>query len=132
MLARVVNSRLWQSRPTWNWEVGFAALYLVTITLATTRWEDPRHATGQAFCLLAALLTFAYVAVATRLEEGQEEPDAYRVECHRRLTQYLVGKELAWLIGFAALKAWTAMGGIPLFLMYPSWRRVYRRARRRP
>jgi hypothetical protein len=48
------------------------------------------------------------------------------VECYWKLTWYLVAKEILWLVTFVLLKAWPALVGVGLFLLYPIWRHFYR------
>lgn len=48
------------------------------------------------------------------------------VECYWKLKWYLVGKEILWLVTFVLLKAWPALVGVGLFLLYPVWRHFYR------
>lgn len=128
-LARLVRSPAWQALPTYAWESGFAVAYLVAVTLASTDWSDPRSAVGQVLSSVAVYLSFQHMSVGARLEEAQERSDVKLVACYRKLTRYLVAKEALWVAAFVALGAWTALAGVPLFLLYPAWRRAYRQAR---
>lgn len=122
-LSTLVNSSFWQSQPTYRWEGAFAALYLMVITIATD------VTVGQVLSAGAVFFSFRHMSVGARLEEAQERSETAFVDCYRKLTQYLVVKEALWITAFVSLEAWTALAGVPLFLLYPVWRRAYRRAR---
>jgi hypothetical protein len=131
MLERVVNGRAWQSRPTYEWEYSFAAVYLALVTLLSTDFTSDRAMLGQALSAAAVFVTFQHMSVASRLEEAEAaRTDTRTVECYQKLTRFLVLKEALWVAAFVALGAWTALAGVPLFLLYPVWRRAYRQARR--
>lgn len=76
----------------------------------------------------AVYSSFEYVTIATRLEEASHNGKTPLVKCVGKLLRVLVRREALWLLTFALLGAWTSMAGIPLFLLYPVWRRYYRRA----
>lgn len=124
-----VRSPLWQMRPTWWWECLVAGTYLAGVAFLSTDWSDTRVAIGQVVSAAAVFVSFQHMTVAARLEEAQEKSDARTVACYRKLTMYLVRKEVLWVAAFVALKAWAALAGVPLFLLYPVWRRTYLRAR---
>ena len=73
--------------------------------------------------------TFGHMQVASRLEEQQDKSDEVTVACYKKLSEYLVAKEVLWLTAFALMDAWVAMSSIPLFLLYPWWRKKYLAAR---
>ena len=129
MLTRLINSRVWQSQPTYRWEYMAAIVYLGIITVVATHGSDVRHASAQVITSVAVFFTFCHMSVGSRLEEAQDRTDQKTVECYRKLTYYLVTKESFWLVSFLLLQAWTAIAGIPLFLFYPAWRRLYLRLR---
>jgi hypothetical protein len=129
MLTRLVNGPAWQSQPTYRWEFLLAGLYLALVATVTTDWDDARQTAGQLVGAVAVFASFGHMSVAARLEEAQDRSDVKTVECYRKLTRYLVAKEALWLAAFTLLRAWTALAGIPLFLLYPAWRRVYLRVR---
>lgn len=123
ILARLVTSRAWQSCPTWWWESAFAITYITAITVLAG------VTTGQVISAMAVFMSFQHMSVASRLEEAQERAGGKGVACYRKLTRYLVTKEILWVAAFIALGAWTALAGVPLFLLYPVWRRAYLVAR---
>mgnify|MGYP002631454742 CR=1 FL=1 len=129
-LTPVVNSCMWQRVPTHKRESAFALLYLCVATFLTTDFSDWRRVVGQVLSAAAVFVTFQHMSVASRLEEAEaKRHDAHTVECHERLTQYLVLKEVFWVTAFVAIGAWNALAGVPLFLLYPVWRRIYLKAR---
>lgn len=52
-------------------------------------------------------------------------------ECYRWQVRYLFMGELAWTVYFVMLGAWSALVGVAWMLVYPIWRKVYRRYRPR-
>lgn len=129
MFGRLFNGRLWQSQPTYIWETVFVALYLLGTTgfilyVSTIPVNTASEAFGQLLTAVALLLTFWHMTVATRLQEKQVQTQE-TVSCHRTLNYYLFCKEVAWVGAFLCLGAWNAILGVPIFLLYPVWRRVY-------
>jgi len=111
----------------YRWEYLTATLYLALITAVSTDWSDAVGATAQVCGSVAVFASFGHMSVASRLEEAQERSDVKTVECYRKLTR--LAKEVPWLATFTLLGAWTALAGIPIFLLYPAWRRFYLRHR---
>lgn len=122
---------LWQKLPTYVWEMGFAAVYLAAVTILVSDGQEIREIVGQVLSSIAVLLSFGHMQVSSRLEEQQEVLQVKSVECYALLTRYLIGKEVAWIAAFACLGAWSALAGVPLFLLYPAWRRWYRSPQRK-
>jgi len=56
MLARLINSRAWQSQPT----------YLSLITVVATYGSDMKHASAQVITSVAVFLTFCHMSVGSR------------------------------------------------------------------
>lgn len=133
-LSQIVNSRWWQSKPTWWWEQTFAAVYIGVIMVAAiyATASDTAAFWGNILGGLAVLYTFKHMSVAARLSEAQERTNLSgpeRVDCYVKLEAFLVIKETLWCFSFLLLGAWTALAGVPLFLLYPWWRSMYRFAR---
>ena len=79
--------------------------------------------------VFAVLLTFAHATVANRMSERQAlmlEPD---VECYKWSDRYFVAKELLWFSYFLLHRSYAALVGVFIFLLYPFWRRLYRKMR---
>lgn len=74
----------------------------------------------------ALVLTFCHGQVTDRMIEAQERSPE-QVECFRMANRYWVGKEMLWVVTFALAGLWTAIVGCGVFLVYPAWRRWYRR-----
>lgn len=126
---------------TWQVELLVAAIVLFGVALlAGGSWVQLVGAG-------AVALSFAHAQVADRLAEAEADrrgnellwvPAENRrnnrqeftprlAHCHAWAVRYLVGKELLWLVYFVALGAWSALAGVGLFLLYPLWRRGWRR-----
>lgn len=82
-------------------------------------------------CAFAVLASFAHAQVSDRLAEyagvaEEFEPRSLTI-CWRWSRRYFVAKELAWLVSFAMIRAWPALVGVVVFLLYPVWRGIYRK-----
>lgn len=106
---------------TWHIEslVVFLILALSTYFLSLNRLTDWLTA-------LAVQLTFHYVSVASRLEE-QNQKTSQPLECHLWLRRYLIGKEITWVLVFLTSHLYTALIGTAIFLIYPFYRRLWRK-----
>lgn len=121
----VFKSPFWQRFPTYWWENLFVSVYLGMVTLIAAWDLSGIPAVAQFLGAIAVFFTFQHVSVANRLEEAQDRSDVKTVECYRKLTRFLIIKEILWVAVFALTGAWTALAGIPIFLLYPAWRRFY-------
>lgn len=104
---------------TWQGELVVAATVMAGCALAAgggVQWLGAAAVIG----------TFAHTQVADRLSAKEAARAVPEVDCYRWLTRYLVAKELLWIVFFAMTGAWTALAGVPLFLLYPLWRRWWR------
>lgn len=120
------RSPLWQSMPTYWWENLAVSFYLGVMTLVAAWDLSGTPALAQFLGAIAVFFTFRHVSVANRLEEAQDRSDVKTVDCYKKLTHFLVIKEILWVAVFSLTGAWTALAGIPIFLFYPVWRRYYR------
>ena len=81
--------------------------------------------------VLAVFLTFGHTSIADRLHEREAKryniDKKVEVNCYWKLNYYFYAKELCWLIYFLLLGAWSALAGVFIFLLYPLWRKVYRK-----
>jgi hypothetical protein len=76
----------------------------------------------------AGRLTANQVAIVPSLVADPQR--AIVVECYRWARRYFVTKELFWCAYFALRGSWSALAGVGLFLLYPLWRRWWRKRRR--
>jgi len=116
---------------TWQIEMIVVGNILAVVAILTA---SPANYYIEVVGALAVLLTFAHVQVADRLAEKEQERESLKlseetVECHRWATRYLVSKEICWLLYFLVLGAYSALVGVGVFLLYPVWRRYYRKKR---
>lgn len=77
---------------------------------------------------VAVLLTFLHAQVANCMTEQQATLETPTVECYRWAGRYYVAKEVFWFAYFALMGAWSALVGVFVFLLFPYWRKLYRRA----
>ena len=129
--------------PTWVHESMVAALILCFVPLITgALWYEW-------FGVAAVFFSFLHASVADRLSEAErlrEQTERlreqegrfgqyrssengvplYRVHCWKKERQYFLVKEFFWFVYFIALKAWSALVGVGLFLAYRAWRSYYR------
>ncbi len=81
----------------------------------------------------AVFFSFAHAKVANRLEEREAHRAICRQEAtdilpyYYKISRYFYIKEALWLLYFVFLGAWSALIGVGIFLVYPSWRKLWRR-----
>jgi hypothetical protein len=112
------------SRPrfrTWHGELVFVALVLLMVWLCTDRQPI------ELVSVFAVLGSFAHGSVSERLREREAARVTPDVECHAWSTRYFMLKELGWCSYFVLRHAWSALAGVGLFLLYPAWRRWWRK-----
>jgi len=114
---------------TWQWETIFVTAILLTIAILTGKKSV------EFLGVAAVVFTFLHASVAERLEEAQRHYQKtmypkdflYTVKCYDKLTKYLYAKEICWCFYFFFIGAYSALGGVFIFLFYPIWRKYYRR-----
>lgn len=122
MFRRLINSSYWKSQPTWTHELWVAVTWLTLIM-----YLFPQPLASAFLTLCAVILTFMHMQVSSRLEEAQAKSKEISVECYKKLTSYLISKEVFWILVFLESKNWIALAGVPVFLFYPLWRKTYLR-----
>jgi len=79
----------------------------------------------------AVLLTFGHAQIADRLHEREslrsQKSQSVEIECYWKLNYYFYAKEILWFIYFIYLGAYAALVGVGIFLLYPLWRKWWRR-----
>jgi len=107
---------------TWIIELTVVATILVGVS-ASLGASAPLEWLGS----LAVLATFAHAQVGTRLAERQAERTTPDVPCYRWLLFYWCLKEGFWFAYFVLHHSYAALVGVIVFLLYPIWRRWYRK-----
>jgi len=85
--------------------------------------------------VLAVFFTFKHTIISERLQEAEAERaikdglHTVTVECYPKLGQNFLIKECLWFVYFIFLGAWSALAGVGIFLLYPVWRKQYRKHR---
>jgi hypothetical protein len=85
--------------------------------------------------VLAVFFTFKHTIISERLQEAEAERairdglHTVTVECYPKLGQNFLIKEILWFGYFVLLGAWSALAGVVIFLLYPTWRKYYRKHR---
>lgn len=107
---------------TWKWETLVVGLILLTVNIFA------HHLLSiDMIAALAVLLTFGHASIGDRLAEQEALRTTPQVECYRKMGYYFVGKEMCWLLYFSVSHAYSALVGVFVFLLYPVWRRLYRK-----
>jgi hypothetical protein len=106
---------------TWQFELLIIAHVLVVVWALTG--TNATELLGAA----AVVATFAHAQVSDRMAEREAKRITPDVRCWRWSVRYFVGKELLWLAYFVAHRSWSALVGVAVFLLYPLWRRWYRK-----
>lgn len=75
----------------------------------------------------AVWCAFSHAQIAERLAERQAAQPKPDVPCFKKLGAYFFLKELLWLSYFLLNKSYAALLGVFIFLLYPFWRKLWRR-----
>ena len=114
---------------TWHIEALVIAAILAATVLLTG--NDPKEWLGSA----AVFVMTRRVSVGDRMQEAEQAAasrgETPQTECYRWFHRYLYIAEALWCAYFIAHGAWSALVGVGMMLLYPVWRRVYRRWRPR-
>ncbi len=110
---------------TWVYEFTVVLIILVVVAVITKKglieWIG----------VLAVLVTFGHTQIADRLHEREAQryqiDKSAEVECYWKLNYYFYIKEILWFTYFVFLGAYSALVGVFLFLLYPIWRRYWRK-----
>lgn len=110
---------------TWHIELVFVAIVLVVVGIISGKglveWIG----------IIAVLFNFAYVQIADRLEEREAKryhiDKKVEVHCYWKLKYYFYAKEISFFAYFFLLHAWAALVGVFIFLLYPIWRKAWRK-----
>ena len=106
---------------TWHAEAAVVAATLAVVVIATgNAWREWIGAAG-------VLGSFLHATVGDRLAEREAARHVPTVDCHRWSVRYFALREAAWFLYFATGRAWSALVGCVLFLVYPVWRKWWRR-----
>ncbi len=106
---------------TWmfEWLVVFSILATVTILTGNkiVEWIGT----------FAVLFTFGHAAISNRLIERQTKMSTPDVECYKWSDRYFLVKEVLWFAYFLMYKSYAALIGVIIFMLYPFWRKFYRK-----
>lgn len=78
-------------------------------------------------CVIAVWVTFMHAQVADRMQEKQAAMVKPDVECFRWSNRYFYVKEILWVVFFISLHSYPALIGCFTFLIYPYYRKLYRK-----
>lgn len=106
---------------TWHFENAVVAVTLIIVTVCTGgTWREWVGA-------VAVFCGFCHASIAERLREREAARPVPSVECHAKATWFFGIKEVAWFVYFVSLRACPALIGCGLFIIYPLWRRQWRK-----
>ena len=106
-----------------TWQIESAVVALVLMAVAACTGNHFREWVGAA----AVWITFMHGQVADRLSADQAARPEASVPCWRWAGRYFVTKEILWMLYFILSQTWSALACVVLFLLYPVWRRFYRK-----
>lgn len=106
---------------TWVYESAVVLILLVIPMIFTgISW---RELVGT----LAVFFTFKQTQIADRMTEKQSAQVKPDVHCYKWFYRHFYFKEILWVIFFIMVESWSALIGCGVFLIYPIWRKTYRR-----
>lgn len=110
---------------TFYGEMSFVALALVIVALLSGKGSV------EWFGAAAVLCSFGHVNVTSRMAEHiayyEKTTGVAVVSCYRWERYYFLLKEIFWLIYFIKLGAYSALVAVVIFLLYPLWRKLWRK-----
>lgn len=106
---------------TWHYEATIVLLILcLTVYLSGNQLIEYLGA-------LAVFFTFMLIEIQDRTNEKEALKAVPDNECYHLAPYYLYLKELLWISYFICKGAHSAIIGSVIFLLYPWWRKAYRR-----
>lgn len=111
---------------TWQLELLFVACVLIiNLVYFSLRWQEW-------VSLVAILFAFMFGQVANRLSEaemayGSAGPTIQKNKQSQKEQVFYLAKEVIWLAYFVSIGGYIALSGTILFILYPFWRKFYRR-----
>jgi hypothetical protein len=108
---------------TWHFEWIVVAAILIGVNVAAGHSRVEWIGAG------AVLLSFGHAAITDRMAERQSLMSRPDVDCWRWSVRYFIAKEALWVAYFISMRSYSALVGCGVFLVYPIWRRWYRRWR---
>ncbi len=106
-----------------TWHVENAAVASVLLAV----WWSTGHTWEELLGSLAVFCGFCCSSITDRLTEREAARQRPTVHCYRLYWYFFVIEELCWAIYFARKGAWSAEVGVGTFLLYPFWRKFWRR-----
>lgn len=106
---------------TWIWEMIVVGIVLSAVALFFSNDLAGWLTTA------AILATFGHAQIGDRMQERQSMMESPSVECHWKMNYYFVGKEVLWISMFLVVKNYPAIIGSALFILYPKWRKWWRK-----
>lgn len=83
--------------------------------------------TADVICVIAVWVTFMQAQVSDRMQEKQAVMVVPDIECYKWSNRYFYVKEILWVVFFLLLKSYPALIGSVAFLIYPYYRKLYRK-----
>lgn len=107
-----------------TWKIEFIFVWLVLVAGLAC---NPHYNWTDIIGSVAVLISFGHAQVSDRMAEKQSKLAKPDVECYRWSLGYFIAKEALWLAYFISNHSYPALLGVVVFLLYPVWRKVYRR-----
>jgi len=101
-------------------------MLVVSTILLMVNYFTGKLFTIEILAALAVVLSFGHMQISSRLAEQEHSKATPSIRCYRRLSYYLVGKEVLWFIYFLTNKSYSALVGVVIFLLYPFWRKWWK------
>lgn len=106
---------------TWMYESLIVGCILATVALLSS------NPLVEWIGALAVFCAFNYAQIADRLAERQKFKTQPDVPCYWKMQIYFVAKEILWLSYFLLHRSYAALVGVGIFLLYPLWRKLWRK-----
>ncbi len=106
---------------TWHIELAVIVITLCFVTIIF------RNNLLNWITTIAIIFTFQHAQIGDRLQERQSVMNTPTVECYYKLNKLFAFKEICWILVFLLSDNYAALVGSIMFLLYPVWRKYYRK-----
>ncbi len=106
---------------TWHFESALVIFVLGITTYLTGNKLSEWIGSIAVFC------AFSHASISQRLAEREERKTVPDVECYWKLIYFFIAKEILFGLYFIMHQSYIALIGVGLFILYPIWRKLWRK-----
>lgn len=123
---------------TWQYEAVAVASILIIVSVLTSPnlslVATNSHTAIQFFVIwisaAAVFGSFLHAQIGAYMAEDMSYTEEPLTPCFHKLDTYWIWKEILWFLVFFISGAYPAIAGNIIFILYPTWRRTYKKIRK--